>query len=46
MVAPSSTATGQSVFQSVEDRDGMVASGMEYGAEEGYQRLEELLATL
>ncbi len=36
----------QSVFQSVEDRDGMVASGMEYGAEEGYQRLDELLATL
>jgi uncharacterized protein YndB with AHSA1/START domain len=37
---------GHSVFQSVEDRDGMVASGMEYGAEEGYQQLEELLATL
>ncbi len=36
----------QSVFQSVEDRDGMVASGMEYGAEEGYQQLDELLATL
>ncbi len=36
----------QSVFQSVEARDGMVASGMEYGAEEGYQRLDELLATL
>ena len=38
--------TAQSVFQSVEARDGMVASGMEYGAEEGYQRLDELLATL
>lgn len=36
----------QSIFQSVADRDGMVASGMEYGAEEGYQRLDELLATL
>lgn len=36
----------QSIFQSVEDRDGMVASGMEYGAEEGYQQLEELLGTL
>jgi uncharacterized protein YndB with AHSA1/START domain len=35
-----------SVYQSVEDRDGMVASGMEYGAEEGYQQLDELLATL
>ena len=36
----------QSVFQSVEDRDGMVASGMEFGAEQGYQQLEELLAEL
>jgi len=38
--------TAQSVFQSVEARDGMVASGMEYGAEQGYQQLDELLATL
>ncbi|MGA7203891.1 MAG: SRPBCC family protein [Specibacter sp.] len=30
-------------FQSQEDRDGMVASGMEYGVREGYERLEELL---
>lgn len=35
--------TGQSVFQSVEDRDGMVASGMEGGMAEGYDRLEELV---
>ncbi|MEO6530741.1 MAG: SRPBCC domain-containing protein, partial [Specibacter sp.] len=32
-----------SVFQSQEDRDGMVASGMERGVREGYERLEELL---
>ena len=32
------------VFQSVEDRDGMVASGMESGVRDGYERLDELLA--
>ncbi len=36
----------QSVFQSVEDRDGMVAAGMSGGVIEGYSRLDELLATL
>lgn len=35
-----------SVFQTVEDRDGMIASGMEGGAEESWDRLEELLKTL
>jgi hypothetical protein len=35
-----------SVFQSVEDRDGMVKSGMEEGAGEGYDRLAEILKTL
>jgi uncharacterized protein YndB with AHSA1/START domain len=35
-----------SVFQSVEDRDAMVKSGMESGVTEGYQRLDELLARL
>ncbi|WP_269939206.1 SRPBCC family protein [Arthrobacter sp. HY1533] len=30
-------------FQSQQDRDGMVASGMERGVREGYERLEELL---
>jgi uncharacterized protein YndB with AHSA1/START domain len=35
-----------SVFQSVEDRDGMVQSGMESGVNEGYERLDELIATL
>jgi uncharacterized protein YndB with AHSA1/START domain len=33
-----------SVFQTVEDRDGMIASGMERGVTEGYERLDELLA--
>jgi uncharacterized protein YndB with AHSA1/START domain len=34
----------QSVFQSVEDRDGMVQAGMESGATEMMDRLEGLLA--
>ncbi|HEX6796872.1 MAG TPA: SRPBCC family protein [Ktedonobacterales bacterium] len=34
------------VFQSVEDRDAMVESGMEDGVNEGYERLDELLARL
>lgn len=33
-----------SVFQSIEDRDGMYQSGMAEGMNEGYDRLEELLA--
>ncbi len=33
----------QSVFQSVEDRDGMVQSGMERGVVDGYERLDEIL---
>ena len=37
------TLTDQSVFQSVADRDGMVQSGMESGATETMDRLEELL---
>ena len=35
-----------SVFQSVEDRDGMVASGMEQGATESWDRLDVILKTL
>ena len=35
--------TGQSVFQSVEDRDGMIQAGMERGVTEGYERLDALL---
>lgn len=38
--------TAHSVFQSVEDRDGMVASGMESGVVDGYERLDEILANL
>ena len=34
----------KAVFQSVEDRDQMVASGMEQGVTEGYERLDELIA--
>ena len=34
----------QAVYQSVEDRDGMIQSGMETGVNEGYERLDELLA--
>ena len=34
------------VFQSVEDRDGMVESGMEAGVDDGMERLDELLARL
>ena len=35
--------TIQSVYQSVEDRDGMVQSGMEKGVREGYERLDDIL---
>jgi uncharacterized protein YndB with AHSA1/START domain len=33
-------------FDSVEDRDGMVQSGMEAGAAESYERLDDYLRTL
>lgn len=39
-------ATIQSVYQSVSDRDGMVQAGMERGVNEGYERLDELLARM
>lgn len=35
--------TTTSVFQTVEDRDGMIQSGMETGINEGYERLDALL---
>jgi uncharacterized protein YndB with AHSA1/START domain len=35
--------TSQSVFMSVQDRDGMVASGMERGVNEGFDRLDQIL---
>jgi uncharacterized protein YndB with AHSA1/START domain len=38
--------TIQSVFQSVEDRDGMVQAGMERGVTEGYERLDQILETI
>lgn len=36
---------GRSIGRTVEGRDAMVASGMEKGMSEGYERLEELVAT-
>jgi uncharacterized protein YndB with AHSA1/START domain len=39
-------ARGRSVFQSVEDRDAMFQGGMADGMNEGYERLDELLARL
>ena len=36
----------QSVFQSVNDRDGMIQSGMERGVVEGYEKLDNVLAEL
>jgi uncharacterized protein YndB with AHSA1/START domain len=36
--------TVQDVYQSVEDRDGMVSSGMEEGEAESLERLDSLLA--
>jgi uncharacterized protein YndB with AHSA1/START domain len=38
--------TNTSVFDTKEERDGMLNSGMEGGAAESYDRLDELLATL
>jgi len=38
--------TDSSVFQSVEDRDGMLQAGMEEGASESMDRFAELLAKL
>ncbi len=36
--------TTHAVYQSVEDRDGMVDAGMEGGMNEGWDRLDQLLA--
>jgi uncharacterized protein YndB with AHSA1/START domain len=35
--------TVQSVFQSIADRDGMVASGMEHGVADAHNRLDEMI---
>ncbi|MGH2534644.1 MAG: SRPBCC family protein [Thermomicrobiales bacterium] len=40
------TLTNTSHYDSVEDRDGMLSSGMEAGAAESMDRLAELLATM
>jgi uncharacterized protein YndB with AHSA1/START domain len=40
------TVTATMVFDSVEDRDGMLQSGMEEGAADSYDRVEELLAMM
>jgi uncharacterized protein YndB with AHSA1/START domain len=40
------TARTHSVYQSIEARDGMIQSGMEEGMNEGFDRLDELLARL
>lgn len=39
-------ARTHSVYQTVEARDAMVESGMDTGVNEGYERLDELLARL
>jgi uncharacterized protein YndB with AHSA1/START domain len=36
----------QTIFQSVQDRDAMIQSGMEGGMNESFSRLDELLTTL
>ena len=38
------TVESTSVFTAVEDRDGMIANGMEVGVEQGYEKLHALLA--
>ena len=44
--AGKTTLTATSVFNTLEERDGVIASGMEAGANESADRLEELLASL
>ncbi|HEV8698535.1 MAG TPA: SRPBCC family protein [Candidatus Limnocylindrales bacterium] len=40
------TVRNHAVYQSIEARDAMIESGMEGGVNEGFERLEELLAQL
>jgi uncharacterized protein YndB with AHSA1/START domain len=40
----STTVRVHAVYQTVEDRDAMIESGMANGVTEGYERLDELLA--
>jgi len=44
--AGKTTLTSTGFFNTLEERDGVIASGMEAGANESADRLEELLATL
>ena len=37
------TMTTHELYQSPEDRDGMLATGMESGMNESYERLDELV---
>ncbi len=41
-----SRIVGVSVVESLETRDMILASGMEVGVVEGYERMDELLTTL
>ena len=41
-----SRVRAHSVFQTIEDRDQMIEHGMSTGVEEGYERLDEVLAKL
>ena len=43
-VGDKTTVRVHAVYQTVEDRDAMIANGMEMGVTEGYERLDELLA--
>lgn len=38
--------TGVAVCDAIEDRDAMIASGMETGVVQGYAKLDRVLATL
>jgi len=38
--------TIHSVFQSVDDRDGMIQNGMEKGVTEGYERLDDIFGAM
>ena len=38
--------TIQSVFQSVSDRDGIIQNGMESGVSDGYDKLDEIIASM
>jgi uncharacterized protein YndB with AHSA1/START domain len=43
-LGPKTRVRVHAVYQSVEDRDAMVASGMAMGVTEGFERMDELLA--